>query len=377
MNKKILIIIGVVIILAVIGVWMYIFLTGKTSPTEDSFAQFSEGGDRQTHDTDLFDFNNTNNTLPTTPQRLRQLTLRPVAGAGFLNEGISYVEQGTGHVFYINLSTGNESLVSGTTLTQTRDAVFSKNGTYVAITNYDGNKRTVVGSVSQEGKLDGVSLPTDASGVSFGEDENLLYYFTNSTDGTRGYEYDIESAVSVELFYVPLRDVRVIWGDEIYIYTTPSSEQTGFIYKIINNNLQYVTDGGFGLMAFGTKNGPVVTKSNGANLFSKPVEEDSSVLFGVLMPEKCSSVASATICAIPEEINENTFPDTWYKGTESYTDTLWDIDINNGSSGFLLNLLNESGRKIDVIKIGTNEGGDKTYFINKNDNTLWLFDSSL
>ncbi len=71
------------------------------------------------------------------------------------------------------------------------------------------------------------------------------------------------------------------------------------------------------------------------------------------------------------------FPDDWYKGVVSYTDSIVSIDIETGNTTSLIDLLNESGREVDVYKIGKNSGSTKIYMVNKNDNTLWLYDRTV
>jgi hypothetical protein len=40
----------------------------------------------------------------------------------------------------------------------------------------------------------------------------------------------------------------------------------------------------------------------------------------------------------------------------------------------MLNFLSESGREMDVHKIEVDETGMRLLFVNKNDNSLWMFD---
>jgi hypothetical protein len=186
MNKKILIIFGTILILLIVGVWAYLFLSGDTSKTDGVFAGFGDGGN--SNDVVLEDsgFAGSENTLAPATQRLRQVSLRPSAGAVFVETGMLFVEQGTGHVFHINLDTGNETLVSGTTLVGARNAVFSSDGVYVAITHKDvEGENIVVGSISSSGTLEGVSLPLGSAEVWFSG--NDLYYLVKDGGGSRGY----------------------------------------------------------------------------------------------------------------------------------------------------------------------------------------------
>ncbi len=64
-------------------------------------------------------------------------------------------------------------------------------------------------------------------------------------------------------------------------------------------------------------------------------------------------------------------------GTISFSDALWEVDTKNVISTPLVNLLIESGREIDVSQIGTDPEGKYIWFINKNDDTLWMYDTTI
>ncbi len=384
MKKPILITIGILIILLIIGVWVYLFMFGAPKDSADVFARFGIGGDEVTPPIPV-----TPSTVDVTnvgennaPQKLKQLTTRPVAGAVFVMDGIRYVEQGTGHVHEINLTTGAESLISGTTVAETAGATFSDDGTHVALTTHTiTGSKTVVGEITGDGSIKGVSLPVGATDISFGVATNTLFYRIKGSGGSSGYTYDIDSERGVQIFQIPLRDVRVLWGNPMYVYTTPTATQRGYMYEIVKSDLTYVTPGRLGLTGFAYDMGVVIT-SGGETISSTAYEKSGETITLPLtfIPEKCieNHVSTSTLyCAVPTDIDTGTFPDDWYKGVISYSDILWSIDITEGKATVLSNFFSESGREIDVSKIGTNDTGMYIYFINKNDNTLWMFDTTL
>ncbi len=384
MKKQILITVGVLIILLIIGIWGYLFLFGTPKDSADVFARFGMGTTVTTPSIPLesstVDVANTNEN--NTPQRLKQLTTRPVAGAVFVTDVVRYVEQGTGHVYEINLATGTETLVSGTTIPETAEAHFSSKGDSVALTSYGntGNK-TIVGKITSGGNIDGITLPIGATDVAFGTATNTLFYRLDDSDGSSGYSYDTSTAQGAQLFSIPLRDVRVLWDNPLYVYTTPSATQRGYLYKIVENNLMYIAPGETGLTGFTYDAGIIIT-SGGESPSSLAYTNDGEILTLPLafIPEKCTKSPTGTstlYCTTPSDLSKGIFPDDWYKGVVSYSDILWSVRVTEGSATVLSNLLSESGREIDISKIGTNSTGTYIYFINKNDNTLWMFDTTL
>lgn len=380
MSKKVLIIVGVALLVFVVGAWLYLFFTGKTAQTGD-FASFGAGQNANTplivpgENADSLGGNGGEIVF----KRLQQLTLRPVAGAVIAGDVIKYVEAGTGHIYEINLLNGRESLLGGVTLPQTHRAVFSLSGTFVAITQYLTNTpRTLVGSVSPDGGFESISLPEGAAEVLFSHTKDgVFYYLMKQPWGSVGYSYDIESSTAQKLFEIPLRDVRVVWEDEIYVYTTPTYTQAGYAYRVGGNNLEYLSADERGLLLTPATGGPLITKVVGDILLSSRIHEGGTETYSTLIPEKCTKIPLGLVCGVPKEYEVVDFPDRWYKGLVSYIDILWSVDFETKSSATLIDLVAESGREIDIAQIGADEAGERFWFINKNDNSLWLFDSTI
>ncbi|MCF7816068.1 MAG: hypothetical protein K9M10_02450 [Candidatus Pacebacteria bacterium] len=382
--KKIYIIIGSILIIIVTAIWLFFFIYGAPQ-SGGIFTKFTGGPDTQ--NSSLNQPQGTVDVSPQTeagkPQNLRQLTTRPVAGASFTSSNeILYVEQGTGHIYNINLTTGTESLISATTIPQAIEAVFSLDGISVAISTYENmGRNTLVSTVptgtSGDTALKGSFLPKGARDISFGKTPNIIFYRLLEDAGSSGYSYTLSTSNATRLFTIPLQDVRVLWGDYIYVYTTPAAGVVGHIYKINKDELAYVTEGEKGLMGFMFHDNPIVTYSGEGSLTSYIVGGTEEVSIPIL-PEKCVAGKLFLYCASPYNLEiPNSNPDSWYKGVISYSDILWGIDTTAGESAVISNFELESGREIDVSKIGISSDETSLYFINKNDNTLWMYASQV
>jgi hypothetical protein len=384
-------IIGIVVLtsLLIIALWVYLLMYGKPEQGADIFTRFG-GTNAEVAVSETSPNENVTNEEATlqAQKRLRQLSLRPIAGASFTGTGILYAEQGTGHLYHIDLTTGNETLVSGTTIPGAQSAVFAPLGTYVAITTTNAaESNTVVSKVTLEGgngTLSGVSLPANASHISFSNATGTLFYTREEIDGTTAYSYAIETQKGTQLFKVPLKDIRVLWGKQPYIYTTPTRTQIGYIYKVEQNRLSYVTSGGTGLSALLYDGGILVSalSSSGPTLFTYILNSkgERNEMPLPLLPEKCitgKAEVGTLYCGIPSENLFLSFPDSWYKGAVSYTDSLWKVNPDKREATNVIDLLTESGREIDIRSMGTNGAGDKIFMINKNDNMLWLLDTTI
>ncbi len=385
MKKNILILVGVLILLIVGGIWAYLFVFGTPKTTEDVFSNFGIG---DTPDPASFEApQNILTDTELTTRALRQITTRPVAGAIFTQNGIRYVERGTGHVYAISLHDSSESLISGTTIPRVVDAVFSSQGNKIALTTEtesSDQEEIIVGTldVADAGSFAGKKLPAGAREVSWNESGTEVRYLLKNQSGSAGYSYNIATGTSKTIFTAPLRDINVLWGTPTYIQTTPSSQAQGFLYEVSGNSLQYVMNGGNGLTAMRYSQG-VITSQLNAEYFTSLAHRGTTTvtLPTTLIPEKCvenTFTAGVLYCAIPTvQLTQNNFPDSWYMGTISFSDALWEVDTKNVISTPLVNLLIESGREIDVSQIGTDPEGKYIWFINKNDDTLWMYDTTI
>lgn len=378
--KKTLIIIGVILLLLLIAVWAYLFLFGVPKGAQDVFSKFGTGGDPVFVDTGDDTTNNTEDNTPPKPKALRQLSLRPVAGAGFTEHTVRFVEQGTGHVYEIEYNGTEETLIGNTTIPQAVEAIFAPNSTRVAISRFVGNARETVIQQLDTGAPTGYTLPQNAREITFTEDSDELRYLLSQNNGASGYAYSFAGGTSTILFTIPLRDVRILWETTPYVYTTPSAKQLGYVYTIRDNTLEYVTAGAYGLMPIPFMGGVVVNTLTKGKPGSTIVGTSSTPLVMTILTEKCTSSgtkAGLLYCASPKNIPTGDFPDDWYKGKISLDDVLWSIDTKEGSAMVLSDFSAESGREIDVTKIGLDSTERYIYFINKNDNTLWLFDTQV
>jgi hypothetical protein len=274
-----------------------------------------------------------------------------------------------------------EKLVSGTTNPRTFRAVFAPESRAVALTNeVNGVTKTVLGIFgSSTNGLTFTEIDAKVTEPGFSHDGKDFYFFVEGMDGGRGYAYSFAEKGARELFAIPLRDVRILWGNSTYVFTTPSGHSLGYLYKVgKGNQLEYVTKGGRGLMATNHASGTVVSVSTARGMTTRDSETGVTVPLLSLFTEKCAPYKQWTpmlVCGSPVSlIEERVYPDDWYKGLIGFSDRILRIDSQSASVMNLSNLEEESGRPLDVASIGTDATGDLIYFINKYDNTVWLLD---
>lgn len=389
MKRTLFIIIGGAALFLIFSLWLYLLLFGTPRSVSEVVGDFGFGdvtvtpispAETSTDDT-------TRQIDLSTAGTLYQLTSKPVAGFAITatEDGLRvlYAERGTGHVYQIDVVTGEETRLSQKTLVAVNRAFFAPDGSAVVLVG-----ETTVGSVAHLEELTTDSLthnfPENADNIAFTDNREVRYTVT-SQNGTAGYVYDLEAAATAQLFATPLRDVRVTWNtDEPLIYPRTAPTLRGRLYSVSgSSNLMPTGTAGVSFSALAS---PVFlglkietyTHPKSGNLVSYASLGDAETitLGTTALPEKCAFDPSSMVliwCASPVGLMTPKSQADWYKGLTSFTDSLWRIDLtNNGTATEVDNLTKTSGRQVDVTDLQIDATGSTLLFKNKNDDTLWL-----
>ncbi len=390
MNRPLLITIGIVIILLVLGVWVYLMLFGTPDNTDEIFTNlgFNIASQVTTVTPPPIDTQPLENLVDTqSSDKLRQLTMRSVAGFTFAvnsnnEQTIRYIERGTGHMYEINLATGVEEIISRTTFPKTATAVFSHDADTVSLTSHQGYITNVfVGTLTRDQSLTGIQLEPNAKNIAFADTGEILYTVSQENT-TIGYKHNLSTETRVEKFSFNFINLDVGWGgdlDDVYLATKPAHNLEGFIYTTNNNILTPAMPSFYGLSAFYSNEYIIATYVHNQTSISVAIDDDGQIttLPIIALKEKCVFDAYSNHylwCAAPIEFVDDKFVENWYKGTETSEDFLWLVDIQDGSAKLYADMKEISGRTIDIKEIQINNVGDTISFINKLDQTLWLVD---
>lgn len=381
MKRTVFIITGSIVLLLIFSLWVYLLLFGAPKELNEAFTNLGFGNPTPIEEYD--------STLEQTAQlniaagSLSQLTTRPVAGFAFLEgasstERLRYAERGTGHIYEIDLTNGTESRVSSKTYLAVTDAVFSPDGQ--AVTLFSEGDTGLSAKLEELGERNrSHDLPARATNPHF-VSSTTLHYLLPTEGGAVGYTYDLDEMTTDEIFFIPMSDVHVWWTDtNTWIHNKPAPRLRGGLYKLDNGSLTRVGQSGYTLSA-------VLPRDNGDTyLITAANLDQNGILTSTLatatsnknlpltaFPEKCALQASTLWCASTAlEFSRETQSD-WYKGLITFSDNLWTTDVATGRTVLLDNLLDATGREIDVIDLTVDSHSDFLLFKNKRDDTLWL-----
>jgi hypothetical protein len=259
--------------------------------------------------------------------------------------------------------------------------------TDVSTTATTSNSSTL--STNTPYQLRGEPLPSNIAEIAVNPEHTSLFTLALSSDSTVdsssiGYISQFDGSKKTEIFSTPLTQVNVEWpADNVIAITTKgSSVEPGFLYFVNPktgaftnilaniNGLDTLTNHTASLVLYSAVGG-----TNGliTSVYDVKSGTTQTLAFNTL-PEKClwSSInEDDLICAVPSKIPSAPYPEAWYQGTVSFSDSIWEINITTGEVHELADLTSLSGKQIDAENLTLDPKENFLYFINKRDLTLW------
>lgn len=331
-----------------------------------------------------------------TSGKLRKLVSAPVAGFTILSGTttlVRYLEKDTGHIYNIGTQVGSNTRITNTTIPRVHEAIFANDGNSVII-RYLRDDNSTIESYSADipengvGDLKGTFLEQNISDISVSPDTKKIFYLNSFGGGTVGATANPNSSGRQQIFGSLLNEWISNWsGDKVITLTTKSSGGIpGFMYRLdpINKSFEKIFGGVLGLSALASPDGRYVYygASGGAGLsgglYDIKNKSFQSLSAATIASDKCVWKNDGTVayCGVPEIIPQIKLPDFWYQGRILFSDRLWVIKPNEGTSKMLSELRPLAKTSIDMIKPMVSQDGRALFFINKKDSSLWFFDLS-
>lgn len=331
-------------------------------------------------------------------QKLLKLSSSPAAGFIVFERASStivrYVEKENGHVQEINASSLEKKRLTNTTIPKIHEAIFSDKGENVLLRYLKEDDNTIQtysakiqtsATTSDEGILVGNFIDENINQIAVSPDKSKIFTLINYGNSSVGSISLFDGTKKSQIFQSTFTEWLPQWvGDDIIsLNTKPSSLVFGFNYTITTKSsvLTKVIGKKYGLTTLVSPDGDRVLFSenneNGLSLSVLNKKTKTAYSFGLsTLSEKCVWSLNSIIahCGVPEATPRITggYPDSWYQGLISFSDTIWRIDTESGATDQLVNLREISREQLDVTSPQINQNGDKFVFINKNDNSLWL-----
>lgn len=331
--------------------------------------------------------------------RLFKLSQNPVAGYTASTVASStlvrYQERETGRVFEIDMSIPSaRTRITNTTIPRVRETFFGPNaGSLIlrylnsdnVIETYFANipKATSTEDLRSGAELKGVFLPENIMSVTLSPSTGRMFTLANFGNSALGTVSDLDGGKKSQIFDSPFTEWLPSWTSEktILLATKPSASAAGYAYALDakSGTLQKVYGGTAGLTALLSPDGAKLLLSEdsdgGLTLKTYRLTNRSLNDTGLkTMTDKCVWASAVTVyCAVPNNIPviDIGYPDAWYLGVVSFTDSLWKIDTETLSTDQVSQISQVARENIDAVNLGLDKNGDYLFFVNKRDSSLW------
>lgn len=409
MPKKTALII-VIIFLIIAGIFAYWFfsvsnqeITTDNTNTNNLFPFGQNGQGNNLNGNNINNGENSTVNATSTPNEtlsiLRQISSVPVAGTSIIKISsgniVRFIERGTGHIYETTTdSNAINTRISNKTIPKIYEALFANNGKDILLrylkddtdtieTFHAKIKTSVSTSTSGTVTLEGSFLTSNIKEVAVLEDIDKLFSLVETSTGAVGVISKTDGSGKNQIFNSFLNYWLVNWPREstIVLTTKPASDENGFLYYLnTQTGAQTQVLGpikGLTALVSPDTNKILYNESSGQSFLTSIYDLTKNQVrnFGTqTLPEKCvwsKGDKEIIYCAIPENVPYGSYPEDWYQGLVSFSDNIWKININTGSTNLLAKLSSLSGKEIDVINPMISSGGEYLVFQNKNDLTLW------
>ncbi len=328
---------------------------------------------------------------------LRQISSNPVAGGiGFDGKDatiIRYVERGTGHIHETTSDSLEDVELSNITIPKTLQSVWFPNGQSVIMRYINEGTQNIYSFLTNITKASSSQdinknsknafLPSNIEQLSINPSGNKIFYLINDAEGTIGSISNMDGSQQKQVFQSPIKEWLISWpnNETVALATKPSANVLGYLF-FLNNKTgaeKKIISGVNGLTA-------LISSSTKSILYSESVDNSIVLKYHNLksanddefsfktLPEKCvwSRVEESVIyCAVPNDISEGEYPDVWYQGLTSFSDSIWKVDTKTKSSELIFDIQKETGNEIDVTNPLLSENDGYLFFINKKGLTFW------
>lgn len=329
-----------------------------------------------------------------------QLTNKAIAGAtnntssGTTNN-VLFAEKATSHIYRTNPADRQANRLTITTIPRAHQVWWGQNKNQPTVLIYYTDKDNIdhwfnaaikVAS-SSDGELVGSDLDQNIFSLDISPDGKNIAYLKTEEQNVVGTSFNIESGKKMAIFKSAFRDWNISWTSlaTIVLNSKPAAGIPGLALSVNPQTTQTKTilENTAGLTSLMSLDGKKTlwgesTKLTNIKLavYNETTRKNLSLDLSTL-PEKCawSKDNVHVYCGVPNPLPLNNYPDNWYSGEVSFSDTVWKINTDTGATTVLINpTLEDSSQTVDVYQPFLSADEKYLFLTNKNDLTLWALE---
>jgi len=331
--------------------------------------------------------------LPTiTPDTNTPSLLNPTPPAIESVPAVRYTERATGNIYQAFADKLDERKFSTTIIPRIVESYFGGNGDFVIMRYLKSDGKSIAsfsGTLPEENagqdsavgnELTGLFLPDGISDMSVSPDGLKVFYILNIGQNTVGVTSGMSGENKVQVFESSFNEWLTFWPNNqlITLTTKPSASVPGYMYALNPSlkSFRKVLGGINGLTTLTSPSGNLILWGDNImnlNIYDTETRETTNLSLRTL-PEKCtwSRDSDTLYCSVPDVVNQSNYPDIWYKGEVSFSDSIWRIDVASNTAEIISTLYSVNTKEnMDNIKLSLDANEDYLFFVNKKDSYLW------
>ena len=268
------------------------------------------------------------------------------------------------------LQTALNTAETGVYDTRTRDAINADCASIV-----DQFNKTVTAPA----KLLTSVLPSSIPRGTASPDGTQIFFLLPVPGGINGMVANADGSSQHKVFESPLTEWSAQWvnKDTIALTTLATREADGYLYFLnpTTGDFKKILGPIRGLTTLVSPDAKTVIYSNSSDtsVVTRTYQVGSGavkVLGLATLPAKCAwQDASIVFCGVPKTVPPGQYPDSWYQGLTSFSDTLWSVNADQGTTSVVLS----PEQSFDMTHVEISPSNKYIYFINKPDGTLWSY----
>lgn len=317
----------------------------------------------------------------------------PLGTLAQLNLRIRFMEVGTGHVYEYYPATGELIRLTNTTIPRVRRVWWGATGENLVLFYLDeaGEAKyflAKVNTATTTGVLEGNFLPSATYDLAFSPDGKELVVLQGVGDGTAVGLFGLDGKIKKTLLSLPLKELSVSWPNKntLLVATRPSAQAQGFLWSVGISRLPKAADENIlqnllgpikGLTSVATSNFILWSQTAAAGLetflLDKKTGQSRPFIIKTL-PEKCAfsqQIKEIIFCAEPQTLPRADYPDDWYQGALTFSDTIWQVNLALDDAYALFIPGADALLDIDATDLALSADEEYLFFKNKSDDSLW------
>ncbi|HEY4486290.1 MAG TPA: hypothetical protein VJB70_00965 [Candidatus Paceibacterota bacterium] len=338
-----------------------------------------------------------NLTQTPTGSLLQQITMQPIAGATTYmlptdkTTRVLYVEKSTGNVFSYDPKTRIAQRITNTTIPGIQEVIWGKDR--VILRYLDENdvikswSSALTSSMIEAGsaqRLEGSFLSDDIQSIVPSPNKSQIFYLSLASNSIVGAVTNFSGENKKQVFESTFTEWSPQWSGErtVALTSKPSAGIGGHLFFLnISTGVLQSTLGNLPGLVTKTSSGELYVafsvndknESPQLHIYNKK-KESSAPLPLVTFPDKCAwSVLDEEIlyCGVPDSFPRAAYPDSWYQGIFSSTDSLWKINAVSGATEIIAIPTQVAQKEMDVENPFLDKNEEYLLFTNKKDSSLW------